>query len=92
MSERKNDEFELDKIKGDITALRKDFGKLLDHLRVGTVKASNGQMHRLQDMLNEGGERSVELIAAQIEQRPLTSLLVAFGVGFIGGRFLNHRN
>jgi hypothetical protein len=43
---------------------------------------------RLYAKLSEGGERSTKLLAREVEERPLTMLLLAFGLGFIGGNLM----
>ena len=43
---------------------------------------------RLYRALSKQGSRSIKAIGRQVEEQPLTSLLVAFGVGLISGRLL----
>ncbi len=46
------------------------------------------EARQLYDRLAKEGERSAAALAREFEQRPLTTLLIAFAVGFIGGRLL----
>ena len=53
------------------------------------VERLSGEADRLYRSLTKQSERSVRAISRQVEEQPLTSLLVAFGIGLIGGRLLS---
>jgi hypothetical protein len=83
-------------LQSDMAMLKRDVALLLEHLKDG---ASNGA-ERAAGHLGDGarqvyrnvaaeGERSLKAIGAQIEEQPLVALLVALGVGYIGGRLLS---
>jgi ElaB/YqjD/DUF883 family membrane-anchored ribosome-binding protein len=83
-------------LREDIAALQRDVGILLGHLKAG---AANGAQSAA-DQLEEGatrayrhiaaeGARSVKAVERQVEDRPLMAVLIAAGVGYIGGRLLS---
>jgi hypothetical protein len=82
-------------IRADIETLRKDLGRLMEHVKsgafqnvAGRFEEISGDARRLYDQARAGGERSAEALVRQVEERPLATLLVAFGLGFIGGRLI----
>ena len=87
---------ELDKLKEDITALREDLaaltslykntlsenaGKAADRVRDGANKAAADISARAKD--------GATAVSDQIEARPLTSMLIAFGIGIALGKIAN---
>jgi hypothetical protein len=60
-------------IKRDLSDLREDVSALVSHMRAGAGSAV---------------ERVTERASRQIDERPLTSLAVAFIAGFLTSRFL----
>lgn len=86
---------DLDTIRDDIDTLRKDLARLMEHAKSGALHNIAGQVEDMSDearrLYNRAvaeGERGADALARQVEERPLTSLLVAFGLGFIGGRVI----
>ena len=83
-------------LRDDLAALKRDVAGLLEHLKVG---ASNGAQsaaeqvddatHRLCSSIAASGEQSVKDIGRQVEEHPLLALLLALGVGYVGGRLLS---
>jgi ElaB/YqjD/DUF883 family membrane-anchored ribosome-binding protein len=55
---------------------------------VDAVEHLTDETDRLYRSLSKQGERSIKAISRQVEEQPFTSLLVAFGIGLIGGRLL----
>ena len=86
---------DLDAIRDDIDKLRKDLGRLMEHVKSGALQNIAGQVEDMSDearrlynrALAEGG-RGADALARQVEERPLATLLIAFGLGFIGGRIV----
>jgi ElaB/YqjD/DUF883 family membrane-anchored ribosome-binding protein len=83
-------------LRADIAALQRDVGILIGQLRSG---ATNGAYHAA-DQSEESatrsyrdfaaeGVRTVMAVEQQIEDRPLMAVLIAAGVGYIGGRLLS---
>lgn len=79
---------DLDRLRDDMARVREDLGQLVDHLRRGATDSAARQAQRIYDQLASQSERSANAIAREVEERPLTALLIAFGIGFIGGRLL----
>ncbi len=87
-------------IRDDLDALKTDLGALLKYAKSGAVGDVSDEAKRLYGKLSaqsgelygkfsaQGGEK-LETFARQIEENPLASLLIAFGVGFLAGRILS---
>lgn len=91
---------DFDAIVSDLAALRQDFADLMSQMKSGALKGANGaaenilsqlgdRVSHLYDSVTAQGERSVKAVSRQVEERPVVSLLVAFGVGFIASRLLS---
>ncbi|HEY2890692.1 MAG TPA: hypothetical protein VGJ31_08685 [Dongiaceae bacterium] len=89
-----------DTIVDDLGTLKRDIGRLMDQMKTGAVDGASEAAQNLLNQLNERasdiydnlsdqGERSVKAISRQVEERPITSLLVAFGVGMIVSRLMS---
>jgi len=87
-------------IRDDLDALKSDLGVLLKHVKSGAVDGVGDEAKRLYGKLSaQSGElygkftdqsgETLETFARQIEENPLASLLIAFGVGFLAGRILS---
>jgi hypothetical protein len=88
---------DLDVIMSDLASLKRDFVTLTDHVKTGAINGAArdavGQLgdeaKRLYGNLAAQGERSMNAIGHQVEERPVMSLLLAFALGFIGSRLLS---
>ena len=91
---------DLSTIGDDVVLLKRDLSRLMDHLKNGTfdvakestqevVERLSDEADRLYRSLTKQSERSVKAIGRQVEEQPLASLLVAFGIGLISGRLLS---
>jgi len=80
----------------DIAALKRDVASLIDHLKLGMTS----NIHDAAEPLDEGarqiyrdvaakGERSIKAAYRQVEENPMVALLLALGIGYIGGRMLS---
>ncbi len=89
-----------DTIVDDLGALKRDLGRLMEQMKNGAIDGTSETAQNLLSQLNERasdlyesasdqGERSVKAITRQVEERPITSLLVAFGIGLIASRLLS---
>ena len=90
---------DFDAVVEDLTAPRRDFASLIGQMKPGAFKGANhaaenvlGELgdraNRLYDSVAAQGQRSAKAIGRQVEEQPVVSLLVAFGVGFIASRML----
>jgi ElaB/YqjD/DUF883 family membrane-anchored ribosome-binding protein len=96
---------DLDAVKEDLAKLRSDIAELTQSLidtgknEVSTarnrVKAEARNLGReLRDTLNETGERglrTVETVEQMLTEKPVISLLAAFGLGLLVGKLLERR-
>jgi ElaB/YqjD/DUF883 family membrane-anchored ribosome-binding protein len=96
---------DLDAVKEDLAKLRSDIAELTQNLidtgrnEVSTartrVRAEARNLGRgLRETLNDGGERglkAVESVEELLTERPLVSLLAAFGLGLLVGTLLQRR-
>jgi ElaB/YqjD/DUF883 family membrane-anchored ribosome-binding protein len=90
---------DLDAIGDDVALLKRDLSRLMEHVKNGTYDVAKGstqdaveklseEADRLYRALSRQGGRSIKAVGRQVEEQPLTSLLIAFGVGLISGRLL----
>ena len=100
MSSETDPGVDFDAIIRDVAALRQDFADLMSQMKSGAFKGANeaaenilGQLgdkaNHLYDNVSAQGQRSVKAIGRQVEERPIASLLIAFGVGFVASRLLS---
>lgn len=89
-------EGEFDTVRDDLTKLSNDIANLAASLKDGATDTAREQLaaarERFEQLTEEArtrGEEQLESLAATIEERPLTSVLIAFGVGIILGRLLD---
>ena len=83
-------------LQADLAALKRDVGDLMTHLKSGasatvqdaTAKLEDGASKIMRSISSEG-ERSMKVVGQKIEEQPLMALLIAFGVGYLGGRVLS---
>ena len=91
---------DFDAIIRDVAALRQDFADLMSQMKSGAFKGANeaaenilGQLgdkaNHLYDSVTAQGQRSVKAIGRQVEERPIVSLLIAFGIGCVASRLLS---
>ncbi len=96
---------ELSSLKDDLGQLRQDMVALTraladsaeggarevaERVRTMAVK-TQAEAGRLSRAALAQGEQGFDAVAAQIEQRPLTSILISFGVGLVIGKLLDRR-
>jgi ElaB/YqjD/DUF883 family membrane-anchored ribosome-binding protein len=79
---------DLEQLRTDIADLKSAFARLVDDVKKGATKGVGREAERLYSQLADTSERSASALAREVEERPLTALLIAFGIGFIGGRLL----
>ena len=89
---------DIDALTADVERLRKDFAKAIDHLKSGAVNSASNLADNVSDeaaelykALSKKGERTAKAIGAHVEEQPITSLMVAFAVGFLFSRLTDRR-
>lgn len=90
------DEFskEMDQIKKDFASLRNDIGSILASVKDLAEKQGQNVADLAQDAektVKNQAKEAGESVEKYIEERPLTSALVAFGSGFVIGMLLSNR-
>ena len=91
---------DLEALAGDVTSLKRTLARLMDRVKNGSNGAAKGSTvdaverlskdaDRVYRTLSHRAERSINAITQRVERQPLTSVLIAFGVGLISGRLLS---
>ena len=91
---------DFDAVATDLAMLKRDVAALMSQLKSGAVRGAkeaaedtldqlSERASRLYDKVAEQGARSTEALSRQVEEQPIASLLIAFGVGFIVSRLLS---
>ena len=78
---------EVARLREDLAALKTDITGLVKSMRSDAGEIGE-EAEELYAKLAKEGERSARAVVREFEERPLMTLLIAFAVGFIGGRFL----
>jgi ElaB/YqjD/DUF883 family membrane-anchored ribosome-binding protein len=92
----RNVEGEFDTVKDDLAKLRDDIANLSNALKDVTSDAVNDQIALIRTRIDgitgeakQHGRATLDELTARIEERPLASVLIAFGVGLVAGRLLD---
>jgi ElaB/YqjD/DUF883 family membrane-anchored ribosome-binding protein len=87
---------DLDTVREDLAKLREDVANLATSLKGATSEALHEQIDAVRERIDRlSGEarqqsrRTLDDLTDKIEERPLASILVAFGVGILIGRLLD---
>ena len=89
-----------DAIAADLAALKRDFASLLSTLKATQpAQAKEAVQHAAEQLTGKAADiygqataqagRGAKVLAQEIEERPLTTLLLAFSIGFIASRLLS---
>jgi ElaB/YqjD/DUF883 family membrane-anchored ribosome-binding protein len=81
-------ESDLTRITNDIQALKEDLARLIEHVKNNATETVAGEASKLYDTLAAEGQRQAAALAQSVEEKPLASVLIAFAIGFVGGRIL----
>jgi F0F1-type ATP synthase membrane subunit b/b' len=79
---------EIEKLRSDLASVKQDLARLLKTLAAEAKGGASEEAQRLYATLSEQSERSTKALRQEMEERPLITLLLAFGIGFIGGSLL----
>ena len=91
---------DFDTIVDDLADLKRDSARLMEQMKTGAIEGASETAQNLIRQLSQRasdlyvsvtdrGESSVKAISRHVEEQPITSLLVAFGVGIIAGHLLS---
>lgn len=81
-------------LRDDVDALRKDLANLTEKMRGMSgerFESARAQAREAAQRVRDRGQAAVDEVGHRIEERPLTSVAVAFGVGMLIGRLLDRR-
>ncbi len=81
-------------LSADVQALRADLGRLKDDLRSMGGSLADDARNRARSAKDAAADKldgSVGAVQNQIEDRPFTSVLIAFGVGMLLGKLLDSK-
>ena len=89
---------DVDALRADLDALRGDLGQILGTLKVKTTNraeseldAMRSRIERLAGDVQSSGRETARKVEEQIEERPFTSIAMAFAVGLMLGRLFDRR-
>jgi ElaB/YqjD/DUF883 family membrane-anchored ribosome-binding protein len=89
---------ELDQLKSDIADLRDDVASLVKTLKDAGIEQGREAYNRAyerarhaRDSVREQADEAYSAIGREVEEHPLTSVLAAFGTGFVVGMLLDRR-
>lgn len=85
----KSEAVDIESLKDEIDTLRKNITTLARHVGNGTAQKLADEGHHLYGRIHDGSERAIAAASHEIEERPLTSVLIAFAAGFVGGKLLS---
>jgi ElaB/YqjD/DUF883 family membrane-anchored ribosome-binding protein len=87
---------DLDSVREDLAKLREDVANLATSLKGATsealheqIDAARARIDRLSGEARQQSRQTLDDLTDKIEERPLASILVAFGVGILIGRLLD---
>jgi len=90
---------EVDQLKTDIAALRADMSSLIKTLKdAGIDKGreyydnASDRVHQAGDTVRKRANDAYSAVGKEVEEHPLTSVLTAFGTGFVVGMLLDRRH
>lgn len=89
---------DLDVLKTDLDVLKKDIGTIVESLKGQASSRAEAELEQVRkrvgklagDLQSQGREQ-IRTIEAQIEERPLASLAMAFAIGLIFGKIFDRR-
>jgi len=82
---------DINMLKRDIAAIAERSGEQVKSSAVDAASKISAEAQRLYDSVTTNSERSLEALSTEIEQRPLVSVLIAFALGYLGGRLMHRR-
>jgi ElaB/YqjD/DUF883 family membrane-anchored ribosome-binding protein len=96
MATERNIEIEFDTVREDLTKLRSDIAAIKNTLQEVATEKVRARVNEAQQKFDKWSETaryrsraSLENFASEVEDRPLTSIMVAFGAGVILGRIFD---
>lgn len=84
----------VDQLKADLETLRKDLAQIADSVKSESkdkLAAGAEQARKKAQQTRKQAEEAAQQVGQKIEENPLVSILVAFGLGFLVGLILDRR-
>ena len=72
----------------DIELLKKDIAQLMEKMKTNAAQTVNDEARRIYGAVTAEGEKTLDAISQQVEERPIASLLIAFATGYIASRLI----
>jgi ElaB/YqjD/DUF883 family membrane-anchored ribosome-binding protein len=89
---------DINAIAADVERLKKDLAKAMAHLKNASINSATNladnvsdEASALYDVMARKSQRTAKALEKQVEEQPLTSLLVAFAAGFFISRMTDRR-
>lgn len=89
------DNLDLAELQKDISSLKHDLASLVEHVKRTVNQAGRGAAGQLGDeaeriyrTVAEKGRRRADKLSHKVEEQPIVSVLLAFGLGIIASRLL----
>jgi ElaB/YqjD/DUF883 family membrane-anchored ribosome-binding protein len=93
------DPVDLQSVIDDLSALKTEFATVIGQIKSGSIDHASDRAEQLltrlsdraselYETVSEQGAHSVEAVRGQVTERPLTAVLIAFGLGFILSRLV----
>ncbi len=93
---------DLDTIAADINALKRDLAKALDRFKDTALDSAveqaqcvadeiGDEVHGLYKDFAKRGQKTAKTFGKRIENQPVTSLLIAFSVGYVMSKLMSSR-
>ena len=85
---------ELAALKKDLASLRDDIGGLSHAVKAAGEKKGEAAYRRVREKdedFRQQGEDAIERVGHKIDEKPMTSMLTAFGTGLMAGLLLSQR-
>jgi ElaB/YqjD/DUF883 family membrane-anchored ribosome-binding protein len=89
---------DFDALRSDLDTLRKDVGTLVSTLKDNASSRAEAELDAMRQRiatlsndLQTTGQQQLRKVEAQVEERPFTSLALAFGTGYLVARLFDRR-
>jgi ElaB/YqjD/DUF883 family membrane-anchored ribosome-binding protein len=89
---------DINAIAADVERLKKDLAKAMEHLKSASINSATNladnvseEAAALYEAVARKSQRTAKALEKQVEDQPLTSLLVAFAAGFFISRLTDRR-
>jgi len=85
---------DLEELRDDLQVLKQDFAQIINHLQADGESRVQQLKQTAQEKFRDvraGAAQQVENLGERVQERPVESLLVAFGVGLVTSFLLTRR-